>query len=74
MMKKIGKVLLIVASSVLAFLVMEIVVRVLDVPPGPLAPLPILSYRLSANPVISYEYRPGYKPTDEPFDGRSGDS
>lgn len=68
MMKKIGYAGLILGSSVLALLVMEIFVRVLDVHPRPLAPLPIPSYRLSANPVIGYEYRPGYKPTDKPFD------
>ena len=40
----------------------------MDIPPRPLAPLPIPTYRLSANPVISYDYRPGYKQTDKPFD------
>lgn len=68
MIKKIRKTGLILVSSVVTLLVMEIIVRVLDVPPRQLPPLPIPSYRLSANPVISYEYRPGYKPADTPFD------
>lgn len=66
-MKKLGKAGLVLAGSVLALLILEIGVRVLDVPPHPLAPLPIPSYRLSENPVIGYEYRPGYQPIDEPF-------
>jgi lysophospholipase L1-like esterase len=66
--KTFGKALLILSGSVLALLIMEIAVRVLDLPPRPLAPLPITDYRLSVNPVISYEYRPGYKPSDRPFD------
>jgi lysophospholipase L1-like esterase len=63
-LKKTGVVL---GSSVLTLLIMEIGVRVLDVPPRPLAALPFPSYRLSENPVIRYEFRPGYKPTDQPF-------
>jgi len=69
MRRTFGKPLLILSSSVLALLIMEIAVRVLDLPPRPLAPLPIAQYRLSVNPVISYEYRPGYKASDSPFDG-----
>ena len=68
MRETLEKVLLVIGSTFLALLALEVFVRMLDVPPRPLAPLPIPSYRLSANPVIGYEYRPGYKPTDRPFD------
>ena len=68
MRKTRGKALLIVLSLVLALLIMEIAVRVVDLPPRPLDPLPIADYRLSVNPVLRYEYRPGYKPSDRPFD------
>jgi lysophospholipase L1-like esterase len=68
MRKTRGKALLIFASSVLALLIMELVVRVMDLPPQPLAPLPITDFRLSENPVLSYEYRPGHTPSDRPFD------
>jgi lysophospholipase L1-like esterase len=68
MRKTCGKALLIFSSSVLALVSMEIVVRVLDLPPRPLAPLPITDFRLSENPVISYEYRPGHTPRERPFD------
>jgi hypothetical protein len=68
MKKACGKALLILSSFVLALLIMEIVVRVLDLPPQPLAPRPITDFRLSENPVISYEYQPGDKPSDRPFD------
>jgi hypothetical protein len=60
MKKACGKALLILSSFVLALLMMEIVVRVLDLPPHPLASLPITDFRLSENPVISYEYQPGH--------------
>jgi len=68
MRKTLRKVLLILSSSVLALLIIEIAVRVLDLPPRPLTPLPITDYRLSVNPVLNYEYRPGYKPSDRYFD------
>jgi hypothetical protein len=63
-----GKALLIFSSFVLALLILEMAVRVLDLPPQPLAPLPITDFRLSENPVLSYEYQPGHKPSDRPFD------
>jgi lysophospholipase L1-like esterase len=68
MSDKIGKLILLVGSCVLTLLVMEFVVRILDIPPRPLAPLPIPTYRLSADPILEYEFRPGYRPTEEPFD------
>ncbi len=68
MPNKVEKFILLPGSCALAILMMEVVVRILDIPPRPLAPLPILTYRLSANPIIRYEYRPGYRPTDQPFD------
>ena len=68
MKQKIGKIVLVLGSLLLCFLIMEFAVRILDLPPRPLAQLPINSYRLSENPVIGYEFRPGYKPTEDPFD------
>lgn len=68
MTARISNIVLITGSIVLALLILEVLVRVLDVPPKPLAPLPVPSYRLSENPVIKYEYRPGYRPEDEPYD------
>ena len=68
MKKACGKALLILSSFVLALLIMESVVRVLDLPPQPLAPRPITDFRLSENPVMSYEYQPGHKPSERPFD------
>ena len=47
----------------------EIAVRVLDVPPRPLSPLKLASYRLSDDPVLRYEYRPNVRATDTPYDG-----
>jgi lysophospholipase L1-like esterase len=67
-MHKCGNAAILLASCVLAFVIMEIAVRVLDIPPRPLDPLPVPSYRLSTNPAIGYEYRPDYRPTDTPFD------
>lgn len=55
-------------SIILALLLMEGSVRLLDLPPRPLEPLPIPSYRLSDDPAIIYEYRPNYIPADEPYD------
>ena len=34
--------------------------RILDVPPRPLAPLPLADYRVSENPVLIYEYKPNH--------------
>ena len=68
MKKKLGKAAILTGSMLLALLIAEISVRGLDILPRPLDPLPVPSYRLSANPVIAYEFRPGYKPSDAPFD------
>ena len=68
MRKTCGKALLIVASAVLALVLMEMAVRVLDLPPRPLPPLPIADYRLSVNPALSYEYRPSSTPSEAPLD------
>lgn len=54
--------LLVLSGCVLGLLILEIAVRVLDVRPRPIAPLRIAAYRLSDDPVLGYEYRPGYKP------------
>jgi len=68
MTARISNIVLITGSIVLALLILEVLVRVLDVPPKPLAPLPVPSYRLSENPIIKYEFKPGYRPDEEPYD------
>ena len=47
---------------------LEVIVRVFDVEPRPIEALPVPSYRLSENPVLRYEYRPGYKRDSMPYD------
>ena len=59
---------LLLGSSLIAVLIAEVAVRLLDIPPRPLDPLPVPSYQLSDDPIIGYEYRPNYKPSDEPND------
>lgn len=56
-----AKAALALGSATLALLFLECAVRILDVPPRPLAPLPLSIYRLSANPVIAYEYCPSHE-------------
>ena len=41
--------------------ILELVVRYLDVRPRPMEPLAIPTYRLSDNPVLLYEYQPNYR-------------
>jgi lysophospholipase L1-like esterase len=60
--------LLVLAGLAAALALAEIAVRVLDVPPRPLDPLHVPSYRLSDDPVLRYEYRPGVRAEDAPFD------
>ncbi|HVN39522.1 MAG TPA: SGNH/GDSL hydrolase family protein [Myxococcota bacterium] len=60
--------LLILFGVVASLAVLEIAVRVLDVSPRPLAPLELASYRLSDDPVLRYEYRPGLRADDAHFD------
>jgi len=62
------KPILLISSTFLGIFLLEILVRVLDVHPKPLDPLPIPSYQLSQDPTISYEYRPNYTPDSEPYD------
>jgi lysophospholipase L1-like esterase len=63
------RLLLLLSLGLLASLaVPEIAVRVLDVSPRPLAPLELRSYRLSDDPVLRYEYRPGLRAGDAHFD------
>ena len=38
----------------------ELGVRLLDIRPRPMEPLPVLMYRLSDNPILQYEFHPGY--------------
>jgi len=51
----------------LALLLAEAAVRLFDLPPKPLPALHVPTYRLSDNPRLRYEYRPGYSPDDEPY-------
>jgi lysophospholipase L1-like esterase len=64
---RVAGLVLVLASTALTLLLLEGLVRVLDLPPRPLAPLPMLSYRLSDNPVIGYEYVPGHRASDGAF-------
>jgi len=48
----------IAAIVALTLVLVEVGVRVLDVPPRPLAPLAVADYRLSDDPVLGYEYVP----------------
>jgi lysophospholipase L1-like esterase len=59
--------LLILTSSVLGYLLLEVVVRVLDTPPRPMAALPLPYYQLSDNPVRRFEYIPGFKSDEDSF-------
>lgn len=43
-----------------ALIILEIGVRVLNLPPRPLDPLPVPAFRLSENPILLYEYQPGF--------------
>ena len=60
--------LLILLGVVVSLALPEIAVRLLDVSPRPLAPLELTSYRLSDDPVLRYEYRPGLRADDPHFD------
>jgi lysophospholipase L1-like esterase len=46
----------------------EALVRVLDLPPHPLAPLHVGSYRLSDDPILRYEYQPSLAPDHAAWD------
>lgn len=61
-----GNLLLLVGTILVCLLLMELGVRVLDVPPRPLAPLRVSAYQLSDDPIIAYEYRSGYRPEGQP--------
>ena len=63
MSRLVRKAVTLLASMLLGLLIVEAAVRVLDVPPRPLAPLPLAMYQLSDNPVIGFEYAPGYTPS-----------
>lgn len=68
MNKNLSNSLMVLTSSLFAVFVVEMAVRVLNIPPSPLEPLPIPSYQLSQNPIIGFEFRPNYKMTDKPID------
>ena len=62
------RLLLSIAACLITLLVIEAGVRVFDVAPAPLDPLPIPSYQLSDNPAIGFEYLINYTPSDPVFD------
>lgn len=59
---------LVFLNLLLVLLGLEAGVRIFDIPPRPLAALPINSYQLSNDPIIGYEFIPNYSPEDTPFD------
>jgi lysophospholipase L1-like esterase len=61
--------LLLIVGLLAGLALAEVAVRVLDVPPRPLSPLKLASYRLSDDPVLRYEYRPHVRLDDVPYDG-----
>lgn len=61
MSTKIANLILLAGSCVASLVALELGVRLLDIPPRPLRPLPVSSYRLSDDPVIAYEYQPGHR-------------
>jgi len=63
-----GSALLLIAGLASGLLLAEIVVRWLDVPPSPLAPLHVPSYRLLDDPVLRYGYRPDLAPDHAAYD------
>lgn len=63
-----GRLLLLGAGLAAALGLAELLVRALDLPPHPLAPLHVGSYRLSENPILRYEYEPGLAPDHAAYD------
>jgi lysophospholipase L1-like esterase len=55
-------------GGVAVFVIGELGVRVLDLPPRPLQALDIEHYRLTDNALILYEYIPGYSAEAKPYD------
>ncbi len=68
MRQNIRKLALVLGSFLIGILIMEFVVRTLDIPPKPLPQLPVHTYQLSKDPIIGYEYRPNHKPNEKPYD------
>ena len=64
MPSKVEKFILLPGSCALAILMMEIIVRIFDILPRPLDPLPVSTYRLSANPII-LDVTPGISSKNE---------
>lgn len=56
------------AALVVALAGAEGAVRVLDVPPSPLAPLHVPSYRLLPDPILRYGYRPNLRADHAAYD------
>lgn len=62
------RVLALAIGVVATFALAELAVRALDLPPSPLAPLYVPSYRLSDDALLGYEYRPSYRGEGGGFD------
>ena len=60
--------LLLAGGLALGLATAELLVRALDLPPHPLAPLHVGSYRLSGNPILRYEYQPNLAPDHAAYD------
>jgi lysophospholipase L1-like esterase len=56
-----------VLGAALALALAELAVRALDLAPRPLRPLAVHAYRLSENPILRYEYRPGVRADEQPI-------
>ena len=56
--RRLGNILLLLASTLLTLVALEGGVRLFDLPPRPLEALPVKHYRLAEEPVLRYEYRP----------------
>src|SRR5512145_3129054 len=54
----VARLALLVAGVLASLGAAELLVRALDLPPHPLAPLHVGSYRLSEDPILRYEYQP----------------
>lgn len=59
---------LVAAGLALGLAAAELVVRAFDLPPHPLAPLHVGSYRLSEDPILRYEYQSNLAPDHAAWD------
>ena len=52
---------LLVVGTAVALALGDVAVRLLDIPPRPMAALPVPNYQRSDNPLIGYEYIPSFR-------------